>query len=123
MMERNDEGARYERWVERYVRAWNTNDPGDIRSLFAEDGRYFTEPYASPWEGRDAIVTGWLGAKDEPGDTQFDYAVLVATDDLGIVRGETLYRSTARHYSNLWEIRLDHNDACREFVEWWMEKK
>jgi uncharacterized protein (TIGR02246 family) len=117
------DSGRYERWVERYVKAWNTNDPEDIKALFADDARYQTEPYAAPWQGIDEIVSGWLAAKDEPGDTKFHYSVLVATDDLGIVKGDTAYKSTGRKYSNLWEIRLDDSDTCTEFVEWWMEKK
>ncbi len=114
---------RYAHWVDRYVRAWNTNDPDDIGGLFAEKARYLTEPYAAAWEGHDEIVSGWLAAKDEPGDTTFDYSVLVATDDIGIVKGETFYKSTGRAYSNLWELRLDTDGNCIEFVEWWMEKK
>lgn len=114
---------RYSDWVERYVRAWNTNDPEDIGALFAEGARYFTEPYADPWEGRSEIVAGWLEQKDEPGDTEFDHEVLVATDDLGIVKGNTLYKSTGYRYSNLWEIRLDAEGRCTEYVEWWMKKK
>lgn len=114
---------RYERWVEEYVKAWNTNDPDDIKPLFTEDARYLTEPYAAPWQGREEIVSGWLGEKDEPGDTEFDYSVLVATDEIGIVKGDTLYKSTGRRYSNLWEVRLDESGMCTEFVEWWMEKK
>lgn len=113
----------YSGWVERYVRGWNTNDPADIRALFAEDARYLTEPYATPWEGQDGIVAGWLAAKDEPGDTKFDYSVLVATADIGIVKGDTSYKTSGRDYSNLWEIKLDADGRCTEFVEWWMEKK
>ena len=114
---------RYEDWVERYVRAWNSNDPAEIGALFTAQARYLTEPYADAWQGRDAIVSGWLEAKDEPGDTEFTYSVFLATDDLGIVKGDTLYKSTGREYSNLWEIRLDNQGACSEFVEWWMKKK
>ena len=114
--------ARHRDWVERYVRAWNSNDPEDIASLFADDARYFTEPHADPWVGRDEIVRRWLERKDEPGDTTFTFDVLVATDSLGIVRGETRYGSTGRNYSNLWEIRLDEAGASVEFVEWWMEQ-
>jgi uncharacterized protein (TIGR02246 family) len=109
--------------VDRYVHVWNTNDPEEIGALFTEDGRYQTEPYAAPWQGRDAIVSGWLEAKDEPRDTEFEYSVLVATDDIGIVKGDTLYKTSGRRYSNLWEIRLDAEGSCSEFVEWWMEKK
>ena len=46
-------------WIDRYRRAWEANDPRDIAGLFAEDAAYFTEPYAKPWLGRDAIPP-WL---------------------------------------------------------------
>jgi hypothetical protein len=36
-MERSD----VDRWMERYVRAWETNDPGDIGALFTDDARYY----------------------------------------------------------------------------------
>jgi hypothetical protein len=113
----------YRRWVDAYVRAWNSNDPADIGSLFAPDALYLTEPYATPWRGREEIIKEWLEAKDEPGDTEFAYEVIAATDALGIVKGNTLYKGTGRKYSNLWEIRLDEQGACKEFVEWWMEQK
>ena len=115
--------SRYDDWVAAYVRAWNSNDPEDIGALFAEDGRYLTEPYATPWKGRSEIISGWLDAKDEPGDTEFDYEMLVDTEELGIVKGHTLYKTSGRAYVNLWEIRLDAEGRCTEFVEWWMEKK
>ena len=114
---------RFAQWVERYVSAWNSNEPSEIRDLFVPEGRYLTEPYATPWVGRDEIVSEWLKAKDEPGDTTFDYRVIVSTDDLGIVKGETFYRSTEKRYSNLWEIQLDDEGRCMEFVEWWMEHR
>ncbi|MDQ3941358.1 MAG: nuclear transport factor 2 family protein [Actinomycetota bacterium] len=109
-------------WVEGYVRAWNTNDPDDIAALFSEDARYFTEPHADPWRGRAGIVEGWLEAKDEPGETTFDYDVVAIDGDLAFVKGVTTYRTPPRRYSNLWEVRLDANGRCTEFVEWWMEQ-
>ncbi len=111
------------RWMAAYERAWASNQAADIEALFTEDARYSTEPYAAPWKGRDEIVSGWLAAKDEPGDSEFDYSILVAADEIGIVKGETLYKSAGRRYSNLWEVRLADSGECREFVEWWMERK
>ena len=31
-------------WIEGYVRAWNSNDPDDIGSLFTMDAEYSTAP-------------------------------------------------------------------------------
>lgn len=109
-------------WVRRYRAAWESNDPGEISALFSENARYFTEPYAEPWVGREEIVRGWLEHKDEPGSTEFEYGVLAIEGDLGIVKGSTIYRPPLREYANLWEIRLAPDGLCTEFTEWWMKK-
>lgn len=116
------ETERFENWVERYIKAWNSNIPDEIGGLFTEDGRYLTEPYAQPWQGRDEIIREWLDGKDEPGQTAFDYRVLAVEGDLGIIKGETTYKNPAAKYSNLWEVRLDSEGRCTEYVEWWMKQ-
>ena len=114
---------RYEDWVRSYIKAWNSNDPDDIADLFTPHARYFTEPFARPWVGPREIVDGWLERRDKPGDTSFEFQILAAAPEIGIVKGRTHYKSTGTVYANLWEVRLGHGDRCREFVEWWMEEK
>jgi hypothetical protein len=110
------------KWVDGYRKAWESNAPDDIGALFTEDARYYTEPYAQPVEGRDAIVADWLEQKDEPGDTTFDYDVLAIAGGLAIVRGITRYvTEPPRTYSNLWEIHLTEEGLCHQFVEWYMK--
>jgi ketosteroid isomerase-like protein len=107
-------------WITGYRRAWESNDPTDIRSLFTEDAEYRTEPYAPAWRGQDAIVEGWLEAKDEPGETTFDWKPVVQASDIAVVEATTVYRA-GRTYSNLWVIRLAPDGRAREFTEWWMK--
>jgi uncharacterized protein (TIGR02246 family) len=107
-------------WVDRYVAAWQSNDPDDIGALFADDARYFTEPFRDPWVGRDAIVEGWLAIRDEPGTWTFRHETLAVADGAAFVRGRTTYESPEREYSNLWVIELDGDGRAREFTEWWM---
>jgi uncharacterized protein (TIGR02246 family) len=106
-------------WIDAYVRAWNTNDPDDIRALFVEDASYHTAPFRPPWRGREQIVEQWLERKDEPGETTFKWQPVVVTDEVAIIQGSTTYPTET--YSNLWVIRLDKDGRCREFTEWWME--
>jgi ketosteroid isomerase-like protein len=106
-------------WINRYVRAWNSNDPADIGALFTEDAEYFPTPFRQPWRGREQIIDGWLDRKDEPGEAGFDWHPLVATDDVAIIQGTTTYPDET--YSNLWVMRLDDDGRCRQFTEWWME--
>ena len=47
------------RWLEAYVRAWETYDPHAIGELFAEDATYAWHPWGAGDQvarGRDAIV-------------------------------------------------------------------
>jgi ketosteroid isomerase-like protein len=110
-----------ERWVEAYVKTWESNDPADIKALFTEDATYFTAPYREPWTGRDAIVESWLGRKDEQGSWTFRFEVMAVASPLGFVRGRTVYADAT--YSNLWVIRLADDGRCQEFTEWWMKEK
>jgi SnoaL-like domain len=107
-------------WIDRYVRAWNTNSPADIGGLFADDAEYYTEPYGPPWRGQERIVREWLARQDEPGETTFEWQPVAVTDEVAVVRGTTTYPD--RTYSNLWVIRLNPDGRCREFTEWWMQK-
>jgi hypothetical protein len=118
-----------ERWVERYLRAWNSNDPQEIGALFAEEAEYYTAPYREPWRGRAEIVRRWLGRRDEPGTFHFRYEVLGTSalpDTLGgrgFVRGWTEYFEPQRSYHNLWVVTLDVEGRCLEFTEWFMQEK
>jgi ketosteroid isomerase-like protein len=107
-------------WIAGYRRAWESNDPTDIRSLFTEDAEYRTEPYAPAWRGQDAIIEGWLEAQDEPGETTFEWKPVVVTDGVAIVEATTVYRA-GRTYSNLWVIRLTNDGRASSFTEWWMK--
>lgn len=117
--------ARLAEWMKGYIRAWNSNDPDHIGSLFADDSRYYTAPFRPPWMGREGIVQGWLESKDEPGQTDFTWEPLVVTDELAVVVGVTTYHATANEpetrYSNLWVLRFDGEGRCSEFTEWWMQ--
>ena len=109
-------------WVERYVRAWETNDSAEIGELFAEHARYYPEPDGEPWRDRGGIVSGWLGRKDEPGTWSFRSQTLAVAGDLAFVRGWTHYAEPPQDFSNLWVIRFDVEGRCIEFTEWWMER-
>ena len=107
-------------WMASYERAWASNDPDEIRSLFTDDAIYFTAPFREPWSGRQEIVDGWLDRKDEPGGWTFEWQPLLDTPELAIITGTTIYRDPEQGYSNLWVRRLWEDGRCREFTEWWM---
>lgn len=113
-----------DRWIEGYVRAWTTNDTADIGALFTDDAEYRTEPWAEPWAGRDAIVAGWLDAKDDPGTWTFRSEPLALAGDTAFVRAWTDYTDgTPRRYHNLWVIRFSGDGRAASFTEWFMKQR
>ena len=119
----SDAAARYDTWVRGYMKAWESNDPSDIGTLFTENAEYFTAPWRDPWHGRQGIVDGWLGRKDEPGTWTFEYEIAIGDEKLGVFKGTTRYQDPDPDYVNLWLIRLDEAGQCTEFTEYWMEIK
>ena len=113
-----------DRWIAGYVRAWTSNDSGDIGALFTDDAQYRTEPYADPWVGRDEIVRQWLESKDEPGTWAFRSEPLALAGDVAFVRGWADYTDgEPRRYHNLWVIRLADGGRASEFTEWFMKQR
>jgi hypothetical protein len=106
-------------WMAGYRRAWESNEPTDIGALFTDDALYYTAPFAEPWRGRDEIVEQWLAARDEPGDTTFEWEPLIDSADIAVITGRTSYVN-GDDFVNLWVIRFAPDGRCSEFTEWYM---
>src|SRR5690606_25951570 len=111
--------------MKRYRRAWESNDPDDIRALFTEDAEYFGSPSSSPERGHDEIVARWLEDQDEPGSTTFEWSPVVMNDDVAVVRCVTGYPEGPKvgTYDNLWVIRFAPDGRAREFTDWWIPRR
>lgn len=110
-------------WIGRYVHAWGTNDPEDVRALFTEDAEYRDGPSTPPWVGHDAILAGWLGQQDEPGSWSFEHELVAVDGDVAVVRGRTRYpAATTKHrrYDNLMVVELAPDGRARSFTDWWI---
>lgn len=113
---------RVETWVNAYRRAWETNEPDDIRALFTTDAEYRMTPVAAPWVGSDAIVAGWLEHADPAGSTTFSWHAVAEQDDTAVVQCITGYPSGPKvgTYENLWVIRFGPGGRARSFTDWWV---
>lgn len=113
-------------WMTAYVRAWDSNEPDDIRALFTPDASYRTAPFEPPRIGHEAIVSGWIDDRDDPGDYDFRWSTIGIDGDTAFVEGETAYRGgrhgSARTYSNLWVIRFAADGRASSFTEWYMRQ-
>lgn len=123
-----------QRWLDRYIEAWQTYDAEAIGELFAEDAVYRYSPWGEPTVGREAIVNDWLhptppAGRDDPGTWKARYEPLVVEGDRAVAIGETWYYVDAtqaeetRHYFNLWPLQFDAHGRCTEFTEYFMQRR
>jgi len=120
--------ADFQRWLDRYVEAWRTNDPTAIGDLFSEDCSYRWNPWDEPTVGRGRIVQAWTRDPDPPGSWEASYVVLAVDGDVGVAQGRTRYGEThdgfaGRRFDNIFLCRFDEYGRCREFTEWFMEPR
>jgi len=122
-------------WLDRYVAAWLTYDPGQIADLFSDDISYRYHPNDVPIVGREAVVASWLGespesdasTRDEPGTYRATYAPVAVDGDFVVATGSTDYLSgpggaVAKVYDNCFVMRFDETGRCREFTEYYIER-
>jgi hypothetical protein len=113
-----------DRWLEAYVDAWKSYDRDSIAALFSEECRYSYRPHGDTIEGRDAIVRSWLEDEpDEPGTYDGSYRAVAVDGDTAVAVGQSTYTSPERVYDNCYVMRFDDDGRCREFTEWFMERK
>jgi ketosteroid isomerase-like protein len=125
-----------DRWLADYVEAWNTYDAEQIAALFSEDIAYRYHPYDDPIEGRDEVVKAFraegdhpeAGTRDDPGTYEAEYRCVAVDGDVAVATGSSSYKDSvdgpvARIYDNCFVMRFDSEGRCREFTEWFIQRK
>jgi len=121
-------------WLDRYVAAWETYDPGAIGDLFAEAAEYRFHPADEPVVGRAAIVAAWVASegeasgRDEPGTYAASYRSFAVDGSRAVAVGWSRYwTEAARHveravYDNCFLLEFDAAARCRSFTEFYRER-
>lgn len=115
-----------ERWLERYVEAWRSNERAPIEELFTPDAEYRYHPADEPLRGRAAIATSWLSEADEPGTWDAWYEPYAVEDDAAVATGVSTYfdadGNAERIYDNVFVMRFIPDGRCSEFREWFIRR-
>lgn len=119
-----------QRWLDRYVDAWRTNDPVEVEALFTEDAVYRYRPYGGDRNaavGRQAIVEAWLDEGDPPGSWDARYEPYAIEGNRAVAMGRSDYfaseKGEARTYHNAFLLRFDEEGRCAEFTEYYMREE
>ena len=111
--------------MEKYIAAWTTNEPDDIRALFTEDAVYATRPLRSGRLARARADRGTLAdrGRTSPRNGPLSGRRSAPTATWHFVQGRTHYLGDRPSYENLWVIRLGPDGRASAFTEWFMERK
>ena len=125
-----------DRWLAEYIAAWKSYDRDQIAALFSDDIAYRYHPYDDPIEGVGEVVKAWreegdhpeAGTRDDPGTYDAEYSVVAVDGDTAVATGWSSYKDSAdgpvaRTYDNCFVMRFGEGGRCREFTEWFIERK
>jgi hypothetical protein len=115
------------RWLDDYVRAWETYDAAAIGRLFSEDVVYRYHPYDEPVVGRVALVEDWLSDTDPPGSFEAHYEPVAVDGSVGVATGTSTYFDDQRTkvveiFDNCFLLEFDSEARCRDFTEYYIKR-
>ena len=129
--------AQVQQWLDHYIAAWVSYNRDDIGALFSDDIEYRYHPHDEPIMGKAAVVASWLdegeaddnaSTRDAPGTFEAQYEPVAVDGDVAVARGVSKYRDVAdgpivRVYDNCFLMRFDDDGQCREFTEFFVERR
>ena len=118
----------FEKWLASYGVAWESGDAGAAIRLFADDSKYYENPFADPMVGRDAIRRYWSeGAGESQKDVQFTHRAIAVVEDTGLAHwGATFVRVPSGNRVELDGLLMavfDASGKCIVFREWWHRRE
>ncbi|MCL4830259.1 MAG: nuclear transport factor 2 family protein [Caldilinea sp.] len=119
--------ATFDRWLAAYSRASVENDPQASSLLFAEDARYYEDPFAPPLIGRRAIYDYWAVGAVNLTDKRCAHEVLTVCGKLGVARWQSRFvvKATGATVALdcIFAAEFDDQGLCCCFREWWHSRR
>lgn len=113
-------------WLDRYIEAWQKNDPELVEALFTNDAVYRFRPYGGDGrvaEGVTDIVSSWIDFDEDPSEWEASYRPYAVDGDRAVAVGTSRYFGTGEDgdevYHNCFLLRFV-DGRCAEFTEYWM---
>ena len=118
----------FQRWLERYGRAWIEGDPDAVVELFSADAAYHETPFDDPMLGIEAIHRYWTaGAKEGQEEVTFAATPISMNQATGFARWRATFRRVPSgsfvELDGVLSARFDAAMRCVEFREWWHRRE
>ena len=112
----------FETWLSDYGVAWSSLDADRYLPLFAEDVRYFWEPFEAPKRGRENLKAALNEAFHNQADPTFDASVITVDHNTGWAHWTCTFTRKGTDDPGRVDGILKavfQDGQCAEFREWW----
>ncbi len=118
----------FQAWLAGYGAAWERGDAGAIITLFAEESRYYENPFAEPMIGSDALHHYWSeGAGDGQRDVRFTHQAVAVAGRTGLARWSATFvrvpSGSRVELDGFLTAEFDASGKCVLFREWWHRRE
>jgi hypothetical protein len=111
-------------WLERYFKAWISNDPDEVSALFSDGAIYYYGPFKEPARGRKSIVENWVSNPEGQQDVNASFEALAVNGDQGIAHWNVRSRihsseNKKSEMDGILLLRFNPRMECTEHREWY----
>jgi hypothetical protein len=117
---------RFENWLARYKKAWESRDPDAAQMIFTENATYQVTPFREPELNRSGIGEYWIGATTDQRNVRFSSTMIASNDDTAVCRWNCHFdlESDGTHVEidGIFVFELTDDGLCSTFQEWWHDR-
>ena len=117
----------FSQWLEMYSRHSAENNAKASAELFAQDARYYENPFDEPLVGREAIYQYWKKGAENLEDKTSAFEILALSGNLGVARWRSFFRAikTSKRFELdcIFAVEFDGAGKCINFREWWHSRE
>lgn len=114
-------------WIYKMGQAWIEKNPAAIPPLFANEFKYYEDPFTKPITNKKALLILWQDVPDSQNNINFDFEILSEKDNLVIAHFHASFihikNNSKAELDGIFYVKLNQNNLATEFKWWWNTKE
>jgi hypothetical protein len=113
----------YNSWITDFGKCWEKKDFSMLKDLLSANIEYYENPNQNPLTNKVEIVNQWEKDLKRQREISFSYEILKADENLCIAnwKASFLIDTEEYKYDGIYIIRLNENNQCTYFKQWWVK--
>lgn len=115
----------YSEWLNNLKSVWEQKDLNLLSSIISNNTQYFESVFKDPLISNTDVVNQWKKDLENQSDIHFEYEILMENENGCIANWKAKFKSNGIQYDmdGIFYFRLDSENRCIYFKQWWVNKK